>query len=46
VQFILAEQAFLFGQGVFNWTPKENIARPKSMLALIERALGASTGAP
>lgn len=44
VQFILAGSLFLFGEGVFSWTPEEEIARNRAMLTLIERALGAPVG--
>jgi AcrR family transcriptional regulator len=42
IQFILAGSLFLFGYGVFDWTPQEHSARQRAMLSLIERALGAA----
>lgn len=44
IQFILAGSLFLFGEGVFNWTPEQAQARMQSMLILIERAFGAESG--
>lgn len=44
VQFILAGSSLMFGHGVFNWTPEEEVARTKAMLTLIERSLGAAVG--
>jgi AcrR family transcriptional regulator len=44
VQFILAGSQFLFGEGVFNWTPAEAAARTRAMQAIIERALCAPAG--
>jgi AcrR family transcriptional regulator len=43
-QFILAGQLFLFGEGVFDWTPQQGAARIKAMVTLAERALGAAPG--
>lgn len=43
-QFVLAGSLFLFGEGVFNWTPEEAAARTRAMVTLVERALGASAG--
>ena len=43
-QFILAGQLFLFGEGVFDWTPQEAAARTRAMVTLCERALGAAAG--
>ncbi len=42
IQFILAGSQFLMGQGIFNWTPQEEMLRLQAMLILIERALGAA----
>lgn len=39
VQFILAGSLFLFGDGVFDWSPDEWLARQRGMIRLIERAL-------
>lgn len=44
VQFVLAGQLFLFGDGVFNWSPLEEEARTRAMITLVERALGAAPG--
>lgn len=44
VQFVLAGQLFLFGDGVFNWSPLEEEARTRAMITLVERALGAAAG--
>jgi AcrR family transcriptional regulator len=43
-QFFLAGSLFLFGEGVFDWTPEEAAARTKAMVTLCERALGAAAG--
>lgn len=43
-QFVLAGQLFLFGEGVFNWSPQEEAARTRAMITLVERALGAAAG--
>jgi AcrR family transcriptional regulator len=43
-QFILAGQLFLFGEGVFDWTPQEGAARTRAMVQLSERALRAAAG--
>jgi AcrR family transcriptional regulator len=43
-QFFLAGQLFLFGEGVFDWTPEEAAARTRAMVKLAERALGAAAG--
>jgi AcrR family transcriptional regulator len=43
-QFVLAGSLFLFGEGVFNWTPDEEEARTRAMVTLVERALGAAAG--
>jgi AcrR family transcriptional regulator len=45
VQFLLAGSLFLFGEGVFDWTPGEGVARLRAMVALTEKALGAAPGA-
>ncbi|AKJ41233.1 TetR/AcrR family transcriptional regulator [Pragia fontium] len=45
VQFILAGSLFLFGHGIFNWTSEEEATRIQAMLLLIERAVGARSGA-
>lgn len=39
VQFIMAGSLFLFGEGVFDWTPREHAARVRAMKVLIQRAL-------
>jgi AcrR family transcriptional regulator len=44
VQFVMAGSLFLFGEGVFDWTDEERVAREKAMLALIARAFGAKPG--
>jgi len=41
VEFLLAGQAFLLGDGRFNWSPAEHAERLDAALVLIERALGA-----
>jgi AcrR family transcriptional regulator len=43
-QFVLAGSLFLFGEGVFDWTPQEAAARTRAMVTLTERALGAAPG--
>ncbi|HXQ10782.1 MAG TPA: TetR/AcrR family transcriptional regulator [Caulobacteraceae bacterium] len=43
-QFVLAGSLFLFGEGVFDWTPEEAVARIRAMVTLVERALGAAPG--
>jgi AcrR family transcriptional regulator len=43
-QFVLAGSLFLFGEGVFDWTREEAVARTKAMVTLVERALGAPVG--
>ncbi len=43
-QFILAGSLFLFGEGVFPWTPEEKAERQIAMITLIERGLGAEPG--
>ena len=43
-QFVLAGSLFLFGEGVFDWTPEEAAARTQAMVTLVERALGAAAG--
>jgi len=45
VQFILAGSLFLFGDGVFHWSPDEWRTRQRGMIRLIERALGVEDGA-
>ncbi len=45
IQFILAGSQFLFGYGIFNWTPEEMFARMLAMQTLVERALGAEPNA-
>ncbi len=42
VQLVLSGQIFLFGDGVFDWTPGEAAARLRAMVILAERALGAA----
>lgn len=44
VQIILAGSLFLLGEGTFDWTPDEQVARLKSLVQLSERALGATPG--
>lgn len=43
-QFVLAGSLFLFGEGVFNWTPDEEATHTRAMVTLVERALGAAAG--
>jgi hypothetical protein len=43
-QFVLAGSLFLFGEGVFHWTPDEAARRTRAMVTLVERALGATAG--
>jgi AcrR family transcriptional regulator len=38
-QFVLAGSLFLFGDGVFDWSPQEWLTRQRGMIRLIERAL-------
>jgi len=38
-QFVLAGSLFLFGDGVFDWSPEEWLTRQRGMIRLIERAL-------
>lgn len=44
VQFLLAGSQVIFGQGAFDWTPKEFKALHDAMILLIERGLGAAPG--
>jgi AcrR family transcriptional regulator len=44
VQFVLAGSLFLFGEGVFDWTPEDESRRLAAMVTLIERGLGAPAG--
>jgi AcrR family transcriptional regulator len=43
-QFLLAGSLFLYDSDLFTWTPAERVAHANAMQAVIERALGASTG--
>lgn len=44
VQFILAGSQFLFGEGIFNWSPAEQQTRLQAMQTLIERTFAAKPG--
>ena len=44
VQFVMAGSLFLFGEGVFDWSPAEWDARQRAMTTLIQRALGERAG--